>query len=1204
MESSVAPLRTLDICNVSNPMNKPSKRTNYILLPRRGLRALSLGPVLLLASLTNAQVDEEDEVFELSPFTVEGTEETGYRATSTLAGTRIRTNLKDVGSAISVVTEAFLQDTNSNNSEDLLVYTTSTEVAGQGGNFVGQGSGTFLDTTSRNSPIQNSRVRGLAEADNTRNYYLSDIPWDSYNVSRVDLQRGPNSVLFGIGSPAGIINAGLQSAAFEDENEVRFDFGSFGSYRVSGNFNKVLIEDELAIRLALLSDNTDYRQEPAFKDDERIYAALSWNPKALSSDRYNTEISLNYEKGKIDSNRPRQTPPIDAITPWFTQMGQQTYRGEVMNSDDPADWYEADGVTPNGYGGATLAVSPNYSPWIGAAGNRVYDGVVVAYTPEDGQGPAFAADVRPYPSSDGGNAGSGGGSIRGINTFNQYALNQGLVGADISAHKAKSLTDPRIFDFYNHLLDGPNKSEFNDFDAANVAFRQNFFDNKLGYELAYDKQEAEWGRSNFLAGDGASVTVDIMETFVDGTPNPNAGRPMVVAGGSVDGYHQIREREVARLTVYGELDFTDSSNDMVGNIFGRHVFTGLYNENTIENQTFEYKRNFIGGSFAPNSGAAVNQAQRDAILFSYLGGNLQGASLDSGLNLPRVMSVQNPASADIRVWNNTPVAGFDPEVDDPDDPNNYVGWETIPLEIVNAYAMPFDDQPYTKATITNNKIKSEALVWQGYLFGGNIVPMLGWRKDTDTARSAGTAPGIGGAGNGGIVDPFNPDFRLPSGPDDLDMHGRDFNSESDESITKSIVAHVPATWTDAAGIGLSFHYSESENFQPDAGRIDVLGNSVPSPTGETEEYGFTVSAFENKLVLKANWYETRVANATAGDNIGGGQYLIGAIEAWGQQYALEARDRRGAFANSFGTSSSGGTVVYQPAGDPGPGGEYTQAQLDEVYAIQEAAIAAWLDDPVPEQFQQTWALTDYETAGGQTNFGPPGLVVTSDTNSEGFELELTANPMEGLSVAFNAAKMEAQRVDLADGYVDWVESRWDDFQNTPQGDIRLWGAQDDNTLSDQNGETVEGKFMRETISNLNLWRALEGSNVPELVEWRYNAVVNYAFSDGRFSGFNVGGSARYQEAPTIGFPTIQDAEGVTSYDVTNPFKGDYEVNFDFWLGYERELTDRIHWRIQANVRNAFAEKELHPVTVQPDGTMGTLRIGAPTTWTLSNTFTF
>jgi outer membrane receptor protein involved in Fe transport len=36
------------------------------------------------------------------------------------------------------------------------------------------------------------------------------IPFDSYNTQSVEITRGPNSLLFGLGTPAGIVN---QSAA-------------------------------------------------------------------------------------------------------------------------------------------------------------------------------------------------------------------------------------------------------------------------------------------------------------------------------------------------------------------------------------------------------------------------------------------------------------------------------------------------------------------------------------------------------------------------------------------------------------------------------------------------------------------------------------------------------------------------------------------------------------------------------------------------------------------------------------------------------------------------------------------------------------------------------------------------------------------------------------------------------------------------------
>ena len=162
---------------------------------------LLVAPVLRAqtAQPAPAAASSGDETLVLSPFVVEATEDQGYAAKDTLAGTRVRTDLKDVASAITVVTAQFLRDTGAKNSADLLVYTPSTEVAGIRGNFSGVAGTTIYQ---ENTISSTTRVRGLDSADNTRDYFLTDIPWDGFNVGRVDLQRGPNSILFGIGSPA------------------------------------------------------------------------------------------------------------------------------------------------------------------------------------------------------------------------------------------------------------------------------------------------------------------------------------------------------------------------------------------------------------------------------------------------------------------------------------------------------------------------------------------------------------------------------------------------------------------------------------------------------------------------------------------------------------------------------------------------------------------------------------------------------------------------------------------------------------------------------------------------------------------------------------------------------------------------------------------------------------------------------------------
>jgi outer membrane receptor for ferric coprogen and ferric-rhodotorulic acid len=66
--------------------------------------------------------------------------DTGYLASTAQSGTRLRTELKDIASSISVVTKDFMNDIGATDLGGLLVYTLGTEVNGVGGNFSDAGT--------------------------------------------------------------------------------------------------------------------------------------------------------------------------------------------------------------------------------------------------------------------------------------------------------------------------------------------------------------------------------------------------------------------------------------------------------------------------------------------------------------------------------------------------------------------------------------------------------------------------------------------------------------------------------------------------------------------------------------------------------------------------------------------------------------------------------------------------------------------------------------------------------------------------------------------------------------------------------------------------------------------------------------------------------------------------------------------------------
>ncbi len=239
--------------------------------------ASSLGLLLGTAfaqTAPEAKPETPDKPVVLDPFVVQSSESEGYQANSTLAGTRLKTSLKDIASSITVVTRQFLDDTGVKDMKDLLVYTPGTEVAGIGGNFSGVGglSGSAVTDAAFGNLNGTTRIRGLSSADLVRDYFTTSIAFDSYNTESVEINRGANSVLYGLGSPAGIINTNLKKPRFADGGEVTFAYGSYGTMRATIDAEKVLIPEKLSIRIAALNDERKYQQDPALSEHQ----ALLW----------------------------------------------------------------------------------------------------------------------------------------------------------------------------------------------------------------------------------------------------------------------------------------------------------------------------------------------------------------------------------------------------------------------------------------------------------------------------------------------------------------------------------------------------------------------------------------------------------------------------------------------------------------------------------------------------------------------------------------------------------------------------------------------------------------------------------------------------------------------------------------------------------------------------------------------------------------
>ena len=1146
--------------------------------------------------------DEDDDIYLLSPFEVTQNEDVGYLATNTLAGTRIRTQLKDVGSAVSVITKEFLDDTGATDNKSLLVYTTNTEVGGSLGNYTGASIGTYAEENSFASPNSNTRVRGLSAADNTRNYFLTSTPWDGYNVSRVDLQRGPNSILFGLGSPSGIINNTLTSADFYDSKEVKVAADEYGTFRIEGNINQVILEDELAVHLSLLDEHQKYKQKEAYEDDQRFYVAAKYKPSFLQTESISTIISANYENGDITRNSPRTVTPIDCITAWFASsedgaygLDKQTFDPYEINDSDPES---NAGQTSPSYSDGTA--NPNYLPALGNFA-QLY-GEALAIFDTDSSMPSVIMDTEAGQyygiSSDGEIDGTIGGLSYGrlasVATYSTYASNAELEYYDMGQYKDYHLTDSTIFDFYNHILDGDNKKEWQDFENYNVTLNQTFFNNKLGYELSYDYQDYEQGQQSLISASRYAIYVDVNETLTDGSDNPNVGRAFVSDNLTWGNNNTVESRETTKAQFFGEFDFRERFGESwFTKILGRHMLSGTVSKYTYESEDRSWYRYYTDDSYRdyiedPSyDSSAVN-------FVYYLGDSLLDADTASGAYLPTISNTLDVSGSSIYMFDSTwSATGVDPSawwdanedgvVDEgetqSENPDNYVGWTEMPFTISEVTDETRDSVTYS-ANKERRTIDSKGLVYQAYLFSEGLIGTFGWRKD-ETEYWAVTA---------------NKDSTNIAILDDSYSYDSDdatYLTSEGETTSWSLVAHVNTLLGkyDFLPFNLSLYYSESENFDPGTNRVDLRGDAIEDPSGNTVDKSIAISTKDNRYTFKLTKFKTTMLNDTAS---GLSTWFIGCSECWA-----------GEWCNIFEYDLGGYTMDTAGEGDSGRY-DYAAAVGEseaDAAARETAAVSAWRahQERMREEFPtfyETWLSVDPSNVVDLNYSTPAGFAITQDTVSEGYEFEFIANPTDNWRISINASKTEATRSNVGgEAFIKWMDLMMDDLTNTAAGDLRIW-------YGSAGQITIYEYFMQYLGGNWNLVQLKDGTAVDELRKWHVNLITNYTFTEGMLKGFNVGAGYRWMDKNIIGYPLMTDDDGDTTYDLSSPYYGPSLDYFDFWVGYKCALTDKVDWKIQVNIKNAFTGNELIPLSTQPDGTPAAWYIGARRKISVTNTFTF
>ena len=229
---------------------------------------------------------QQDEPIEL---VVTG-EQDGYNVTDATIGTRTDTPLRDIPQSIQVVPQQVIKDRNVTSVNQALE--TVSGVANFGNAYGVTGGGRFIRGFSSERNLRNGISQGNASFDNV----IEPIG----TIERVEVLKGPASVLFGALEPGGIVNTVTKQPLSEPYYKLGFEAGNYSFYQPSIDISGPLTADKTVLyRLIASYQASDGFQKFVNTELTTIAPSITLN----FSDR--TSLNLYYEYTHFFADPPR-----------------------------------------------------------------------------------------------------------------------------------------------------------------------------------------------------------------------------------------------------------------------------------------------------------------------------------------------------------------------------------------------------------------------------------------------------------------------------------------------------------------------------------------------------------------------------------------------------------------------------------------------------------------------------------------------------------------------------------------------------------------------------------------------------------------------------------------------------------------------------------------------------------------------------------
>ena len=192
--------------------------------PTTEVRTVEQGLVVSVTPGAEGTADTEEDAIQV---VVTGEQEDGYRVEDATTATRTDTPVRDIPQSISVIPRQVLEDQGGTRLGDALRNV-------PGATNFGESSRSLFDTfIIRGFSTPNTLRNGLREGNSFS--FNQSLGSETANIDRIEVLRGPASVLYGRGGLGGTVNIVTEQPLSEPFYEVEGTVGSYALYRGSGS---------------------------------------------------------------------------------------------------------------------------------------------------------------------------------------------------------------------------------------------------------------------------------------------------------------------------------------------------------------------------------------------------------------------------------------------------------------------------------------------------------------------------------------------------------------------------------------------------------------------------------------------------------------------------------------------------------------------------------------------------------------------------------------------------------------------------------------------------------------------------------------------------------------------------------------------------------------------------------------------------------